>query len=255
MKKKFGLSITPLIIIVFMLSVVFLPSSVMAAPQIEILTSHTSYVDSIGYFNIVGEVHNVGDQAANYVGITATLYNVGNEVIITSFNYIALSVLLPDSKSPFRIEYVDIAQSALVDHYSLEVEFTPTDSIPKQLEIASQNSSIVIGSMIIEGEIENTGDSTATYVTVFATCYDEAGNVVQVGGVYANPVDIGVNQKGPFSMMIAYENTELINSYVLTAESENYALIPEFNSYLLTVLAVSLVSISLLLYKRKIIKN
>ena len=250
----FTLSIKPLII-VFLLSVICFPVTVNAAPQIEILTSHTSYVDSIGYFNVVGEVHNVGDQAANYVGVTATFYNVGNEVIATRFNYIALAVLLPDSKSPFKVEFVDIAQSALVDHYSLEVEFTPTDSIPKQLEIASHNSSIIIGNMVIEGEIENTGNSTATYVTVFATCYDEAGNVVQVGGVYTNPVDIGVNQKGPFRILIDYENTELINSYVLTAESENYALIPEFNSYLMTILSVALASISLLLYKRKIIKN
>jgi hypothetical protein len=79
--------------------------------------------------------------------------------------------------------------------------------------------------------------------------------IVQVGGAYANPVDIGVNQNGPFSIWLDYENTDLINSYVLTAESENYALIPEFNSFLLTILAVSLVSISLLLYKRKIKKN
>ena len=254
-KKFFTLSVKSFIFIVFLVSAIFLPTIVNAAPQIEILTSHTSFIDSIGYFNVVGEVHNVGDQAANYVGVKATLYNVGNEVIATPFNYIALAVLLPDSKSPFRVEFVDITQSALVDHYSLEVEFTPTDSIPKQLEIASHNSSIIIGSMVIDGEVKNTGDSTATYVTVFATCYDEAGNVVQVGGVYANPVDIGVNQKGPFRILIDYENTELINSYVLTAESENYALIPEFNSYLMTILSVALASISLLLYKRKIIKN
>ena len=254
-KKMFSDSIKSLVFIVFLLAVICFPMTVNAAPQIEIITSHTSYVDSIGYFNIVGEVHNIGDQAANYVEISATLYNSGNEVIITISNYAALAVLLPESKSPFRIEYVDIAQSALVDHYSLNVEFMPTDSIPKQLEIATHDSSIVIGSMVIEGEVENTGDSTATYVTVFATCYDEAGNVVQVGGVYANPVDIGVNQKGPFSMMIDYENTDLINSYTLTTESENYAMIPEFSSYFLTILAVSVVSISLLLYKRKIIKN
>jgi hypothetical protein len=249
------LPVKPIIFVVFMLSVMLLPSTGMAAPQIEILTSHTSFVDSIGYFNVVGEVHNVGDQAANYVGVTATFYNAGNDVVGTWFNHIALAVLLPDRKSPFRVEFVDIAQSALVDHYSLEVEFTPTDSIPKQLEIASHSSSIVIGSMEIDGEVRNTGDSTATYVTVYATCYDEAGNVVQVGGAYANPVDIGVNQNGPFSIWLDYENTDLINSYVLTTESENYALIPEFNSFLLTILAVSLISISLLLYKRKIIKN
>ena len=254
-QKKYASSIYSVIIVVFLLSVIFFPITVNAAPQIEILTSHTSFVDSIGYFNVVGEVHNVGDQAAEDVFITATYYDAGNGVVGTWVDDIGLDVLLPDRKSPFRVEFVDIAQSALVDHYSLEVEFLPTDSIPKQLEIASHNSSIVIGSMEIDGEVRNTGDSTATYVTVYATCYDDAGNVVQVGGAYANPVDIGVNQNGPFSIWLDYENTDLINSYVLTAESDNYTLIPEFNSFLLTILAVTLVSISLLLYKRKIIKN
>ena len=254
-KKTFLLSIKSFIFIVILLSVVCLPITVNAAPQIEIVNSHTSFIDSIGYFNVVGEVHNIGDQAAEDVFITATFYDAGNGVVGTWVDGIGLDVLLPDRKSPFRVEFVDIAQSALVDHYSLEVEFMPTDSIPKQLEIASHSSSIVLGSMEIDGEVRNTGDSTASYVTVYATCYDEAGNVVQVGGAYANPVDIGVNQNGPFSIWLDHENTDLINSYVLTTESENYALIPEFNSFLLTILAVSLISISLLLYKRKIIKN
>jgi len=228
--------------------------SVLAAPQIEILKSHTSFLDPIGYFNVVGEVHNVGDQAANNVFVTATYYNAANEVVGTWVNEIGLSVLLPDRKSPFRVEFVDVGQSALVDHYSLEIEFTPTDSIPKQLQIASHNSSVDVGFGLFEilGEVENTGDSTATYVTVFATCYDEAGNVIQVGGDYLEPVNVGVNQKGSFTLWIDHENPDLINSYTLTAESENYALIPEFNSFILTILAVTIVSISSLLYKRKI---
>ncbi len=251
-KKLFAVSF----ILVAIFSTSFIGSA-LAAPQIEILNSHTSFLDPIGYFNVVGEVQNVGDQAANYVGITATFYNVANEVIATDFNYIALAVLLPDSKSPFGVEFVNVVQSALVDHYSLAIEFTPTDSIPKQLQIASHNSSVDVGFGLFEilGEVENTGDSTATYVTVFATCYDEAGNVIQVGGDYTEPVNVGVGQKGSFTLWIDHENPDLINSYTLTAESENYALIPEFNSFVLTILAVTLVSISSLLYKRKIIKK
>ena len=144
------LPVKPIIFVVFMLSVICLPVTVNAAPQIEILPSHTSYIDSIGYFNVVGEVHNVGDQAANYVGVTATFYNVSDEVVATRFNYIALAVLLPDSKSPFRVEFINVAQSTLVDHYSLEVEFTPTDSIPKQLQITSHNSSFDVGFSLFE---------------------------------------------------------------------------------------------------------
>ena len=257
MTKIFLLKPKPLILLLFSLSIVLVPLTVNAAPQIEILDSHTSFIDSIGYFNVVGEVHNVGDQAANNVFVTATFYNAANEVVGTPVNNIALEVLLPDRKSPFRVEFINVGQSALVDHYSLEIEFTPTDSIPKQLQIASHTSSVDVGFSLFEinGEVENTGDSTATYVRVFATCYDEAGNVIQVGGDYTEPVNVGASQKVSFTLLIDHENPDLIDSYVLTAESENYALIPEFSSLLLIILTFTVVSICLLLYKRSIIKN
>ena len=245
-------------VVTFVLGALFSTSfigSVLAAPQIDILPNHTSFIDSIGYFNVVGEVQNSGDQAANDVEVTATFYNNQDVVIATRSNYIALSVLLPGAKSPFRVEFVDVSQSALVDHYSLEIGFTPTDSIPKQLEISSHNASSDVGFSLFEilGEVQNTGDATAMLVRVFATCYDVDGNVIQVGGVYAEPVDVGVNQKGSFTIWIDPDNFDLIDSYVLTADSENYALIPEFNSYLLVILIVALVSISLFSYKRKLI--
>ena len=251
------LSIKRLSFLLFFLLIACLPLNVYAAPQVEILPNHTSFIDSIGYFNVVGEVQNSGDQAADYVGVTATFYNVANQVIATRFNYIALSVLLPGTKSPFRVEFVDVSQSALVDHYSLEIEFTPADSIPKQLQITSHNATSDVGFLLFEilGEVENTGDSTAMLVEVFATCYDEAGDVIQVGGNYAEPVDVGVGQKGSFVIWIDHENPDLITSYVLTAESDNYGLIPEFNSYLLTILGILLVSISIFIYKRNIINK
>ena len=254
---KIFLPTKTLICLLFLLLISYLPLSVYAAPQVEILPNHTSFLDSIGYFNVVGEVQNSGDQAANYVGVTATLYNIDNEVISTSFNYIGLSVLLPGCKSPFRVEYVNVGQSALVDHYSLEVEFTPTDSIPKQLEITSHNSSVDVGfsTFDISGEVENRGDATATYVMVFATCYDEVGNVIEVAGDYTEPTIVEAGQKGSFTFWIYTENPELITSYVLTAESENYALIPEFSSFVLIILTFTLLSISLLVNKRKIFKK
>ena len=251
-------SVKPLMVIVFLLSVIWLPTIVHAAPQIEVV-SHTSYIDPIGYYNIVGEVHNTGDQAANYVGITATLYDNGDAVLGTSFDYIALGVLLPDRKSPFRIMELNATQALLVDHYSLDVEFTPTDSIPKELQITSHSSTYSTsfnGLLTINGEIENTGDSEAALVTLIATGYDEAGNVVEVEAAYLRPSHLlEAHQKATFEIDLMGGNTNLVNSYELTAESDIYALIPEFNSYLLVILTVSLVSISLLVYKRKIIKK
>ena len=248
----FSLSVKPFIFAVFLLSVVFLPATVMAAPQIEIV-SHTSYLESTGgYYTIIGEVQNVGDQAAEDVFITKIYYDADNEVI-SDFggSFIYLDVLLPGRKSPFGSTDIT-TDPQLIHHYSLNVSFRTSEPKPEQLEILSHNSTIDIydGYMHIMGEVENSGDLQEPGVNVIATCYNEAGNVVDTGGDYV----FTVNQKADFDIIILGEHPDPISSYVLTAETYDYALIPEFSSILLTILAVSLVSITLLLYKRKIIK-
>jgi hypothetical protein len=92
--------------------------------------------------------------------------------------------------------------------------------------------------MHIVGEIKNIGDETATYVQVIATCYDATGNVVEEGFTFSDPNDLQAGQTAPFEILIIGENTELVNSYELTADSVQYAEIPEFNLVLL-VLAFS----------------
>ena len=256
-KKVFSSSFKSLIFIVFLLQVIVLQTTVKAAPQIEVVST-SSYISPYGYYTVVGEVHNVGDQTALSVEISATFYNDDDAVLgthIASYGDVALNMLLPDRKSPFSFVFLNTTNALLVDHYSLNVDFTPSDlHFPEKLEITSHSSSIDNGHMLIVGEVENTGDLTASIVKVIATCYDEAGTVVEASYRYLND-NIEANQKAAFQIDIFSENVPLINSYELTAESINYTAIPEFNSYILTILTALVVSISLLLYKRKIIKN
>ena len=253
MKNKFGLSITPLIIVVFMLSIVFLPTVVMAAPQVEIV-SHTSYLESSwGSYTIIGEVQNIGDQAATDVFITHIYYNADNEVIQDfGGSFIYLDVLLPGRKSPFGSTDITF-DPQLIHHYSLNVSFRSSDPIPEKLQIISHSSSIdpYDGYMHIIGEVENSGDLQEPGVNVVATCYNEAGNVVDVGSDYV----FTANQKADFDIRILGEHPDPITSYTLTAETYDYALIPEFNSYLLIIPTVAIVSIALLVFKQKIINK
>ena len=252
-KKMFISSVKPLVFLVFLLSVICLPTTVQAAPQIEIV-SHTSYIESAwDCYTILGEVHNIGDQAAEDVFITSIYYNADNEVI-SDFggSFIYLDVLLPGRKSPFGSTDIT-TDPQLIHHYSLEVSFVPSDSKPEQLEIISHSSTIdpYDGYMHIVGEVDNSGDLQEPLVHVVATCYNEAGEVVDTGSDHV----VTVNQKADFDIRILGEHPDPISSYELTAETYDYALIPEFSSYLLTILTVAMVSIALLLYKRKIIKN
>jgi hypothetical protein len=113
----------------------------------------------------------------------------------------------------------------LIDHYSLDVSFTPCDPIPEELEIISHSYTIdpYDGYMHIIGEVENSGDLQEPSVHVVATCYNEAGTVVDFGDDYV----FTVNQKADFDIIILGELPNSISSYRLTAENIDYAA-PEY---------------------------
>ena len=236
--------------------------SVLAAPEI-VIVSHTSYIDSFwDSHTIIGEIQNIGDQPATNVDITATYYNADNEVISDLGGPIVeLNVLLPGRKSPFGSSDLS-TDPQLIDHYSLNVSFTPCDPIPEKLEIISHNSTIdpYDEYLHIIGEVQNSGDLQDPSVHVVATCYNEAGTVVAFSADYVRTV----NQKADFDIIIESELPDPITSYTLTAATDDYAaiaeiyethVIPEFSSFILIILTVTMVSIASLLYKRKIIKN
>jgi hypothetical protein len=251
--KIFLLSTKSLIFLFFLLSIVFVPLTVHAAPQVEIV-SHSSYIGPYGYFTVAGEVLNTGDQYAIDVEISATFYNSNNEVLGTGSGDSSLSYLLPDRKSPFRFVFLNITQAELVDHYSLDVDFGSTDaSFPEKLEITSHSSSIVGDQLLIEGEVENLADSTASLVKVVATCYDAAGTVIGADG--DSNIQIEAHQTATFEIDVPSGNVQLIDSYELAVQSPFYVEIPEFSSSLLIILTFIVASICFLLYKRSIIKN
>jgi hypothetical protein len=252
MTKIFLLSTKPIIFLLFLLSIVFIPLTVHAAPQVEIV-SHSSYIGQYGYFKVVGEVLNTGDQYAIDVEISATFYNSANEVIGTDSGDSILSYLLPDRKSPFGFSFLDFEQAEQVDHYSLDVDFGSTDvSFPEKLAIKSHSSSIVDDQLLIEGEVENLADSAASLVKVVATCYDSAGKVIGTDGQSA--IYIEAHQTATFAVDVYSENVQLIDSYELAVQSPFYVEIPEFSSFLLLILTFIVASICLLLYKRKFTK-
>lgn len=239
-KKHFSLPVflSMLLLTIFLSSI--LVFQVKADAQVELLNS-SSYIDSLGWFNVVGEVQNVGDQAVDYVRISATFYDSNDTVVDTAYTYSTLDVILPNRKSPFDIVLWDQSQSSKVDHYSLSVSFSTTVSMQQSLQILSHSSYIdVLGWLNIVGEVENIATGGATFVKVIATCYDESGTVINVGYSYTNPSEIEASQKAPFDILIIGNNPELVSNYELTVESSEFAEIPEFNACILFLLVLPL---------------
>jgi hypothetical protein len=236
-----------------LLLIFYAPLIVHAAPQVEIV-SHSSYIGQYGYYTVVGEVRNTGDQYAIDVQISATFYNSANEVLGTDSGDAVLSYLLPGRISPFRFVFLQFELAEQVDHYSLSVDFSSTDvSFPEKLQISTHSSSIVGDQILIEGEVENLADSTASLVKVIATCYDASGTVIGMDGQSA--ISIPANQKVSFQVDVYCDNVQSVNSYKLVTQSPFYVEVPEFSSFLLIILTIAIISVFSLFYKRRMGKN
>jgi len=250
LRKKLMLII--LIISMFCLfSLTFNIQQVYATAEISIL-SHSGWLDSIGSYHVSGEVENVGDGAASFVRVTATFYDLSDTVVATFFPFAYLNVLLPGRKSPFEVILLDTTQAAKVHHYSLSVEFSATSPIPIGLEILSNSSYIdAVGFMHVVGEIKNVATGTATLVKVITTFYDQTGNVVATAFRYSSPSDISPGQKASFDLVLTHKNrVPLVATYALTAESNQYAIVPEFQTWSLTLLILITLTATMTTYKR-----
>jgi len=209
-------------------------SPVKATPDVEIL-SNTKYLDSFGYYHVVGEVQNVGDQAVNFVEIEAIFYDSNDFIVDVIFTSTMLDILLVNRKSPFDIVLLDATQSALVDHYTLSVRLSLSSPIPVGLEILTHSSYLDEDEyMHIVGEIKNIATEKAHQVKVIATYYDVAGDVVAAMLTYLDPIqsDLESGETEPFEILLSDEDrTPYVNTYELTAESSEYASLvgePEF---------------------------
>jgi len=235
---------------------------VKAAEQISIV-NHQGFLDSAGYYNVYGEVKNSGDTAAKNVYVKIT-FSSGSEVDEDEHETL-IHVILPGRKSPFMGTAGSI-QGSLVTSYTVELmDLTmSSEDLPKVLQIMSSKSEVnIINNMMINGTVKNTGTETATYTRVYATVYDGpsgTGNVVAVTSCTAQPYNLDPGQTGNFEMGFFITQGKTYASYVLAAESDQYAAtteyvaattIPEFSSFIVVSLLIVTMLIVAVAAKRK----
>jgi len=175
------------------------PSPEESEVQPEIL-SHSSYVNDLGYFIVVGEVKNTLQSNIKYVKIVATFYDAQKNVIGTDFTYTALDILEPNQKSPFELSsYPDKIVPA---SYKLTVSNKETDEEPfTGLKILSHSAKIDdLGYHKIVGEVKNEGTQKATFVKVVCTYYGTGGKIIGTSFTYTDPDEIDVGDSAPFEL-------------------------------------------------------
>lgn len=69
---------------------------------LKVLSSN-SFIDTLGYLHLVGEIQNGTPDSVSYVKATATFYDRNNNVVATDFTFTSPSDLGPGDKAPFEI--------------------------------------------------------------------------------------------------------------------------------------------------------
>lgn len=229
-------------------------SSVEANAPVQIL-SHTGYIDSSGYYHVVGEVKNDGAQAVNSVVIWVTFYDSNNASITDRFDSTMLNVLLVGRKSPFDIPLLNTVESALVDHYSINFTFSTTISIPMELEVMVNRSYIDnVERLHVTGEIKNIGNKQAVSVKLVTTYYDKTGKVTAATLKHLDPEQPNLNpdQVAAFDILLEDEaRVQQVAAYEVTAESMQYAAIPEFTAWISVLLPLALLETAMIFRRVK----
>ena len=142
-----------------------------------------------------------------------------------------------------------------VDDYSLTVSWDDYEEGKEiGLEIISSDDQMdAVDWLHVTGEIKNIGTETATEVIVCATFYDSEGTVIGRDTEDVDPTTLSPEGIGTFDITLIYpELIEQVASYSLTAESENYALVPEFPILTTIFAALAIVALTALVYRKKL---
>lgn len=200
-------------------------------------------------------MENIGDASVGSVNITATGYDVTGITLATSSTIADLNVLLLGEKSPFDVLLLYVSDSDFqVYNYSLSLTYSTADSISRQLKIVSNSSStdILSGILYVNGNITNLGPGTTTHVRVIATFYDSEGYVVWADEAYSDPHDITPNGNASFALSLP-DNTviPLVAGFGLTAESDQYAIVPEYQYSFIFALSIMTIAAMAMWRKKK----
>ncbi len=170
-----------------------------AHPALQIM-GVTSYLDENGYYNLVGEVLNSGDDNMENVEIIATYFDASGKVIGTANANTELYIIAKNVATPFNI--IPDSNKIQPATYQLVVQGDMTADQPFP-GLTIQNTSTSIddtGCYDITGQVNNASTKPADEVKIIATYYDAAKNVIGTSFVYAKDAEIAVGHISTFDL-------------------------------------------------------
>lgn len=167
---------------------------------VSILPTWTTYVDSIDYLHIVGEVLNNTDKHIRYVKIIANIYDKDNNLLDTDFTYTRLDNVPAGEKTCFDLALPDPIGR---DNILFEpVQYFDDGEPPIDLTLSNVSSSIhpTFGWYEIIGEVTNQESTRIEYVQPIGTLYSYNEKVVDCDFTFVNVTHLEQGQTSAFEM-------------------------------------------------------
>ena len=155
--------------------------------DLNVLNNYSWYFDNIGGLHVVGEVQNVGPSILNPVVLGGTIYTQDSAQLSSNPCIVYVNYMLPQQKAPFLMDFMQLDMSLLsqgIEHIEftvIEAKSNSSHQYPNLAITSSSMSTDSTGACWVSGEVQNTGDKTATNVRVIGTFYNDANGVVAVG--------------------------------------------------------------------------
>jgi len=212
----------------FIIAIVFAGIAPLAFGEVSIQNDQ-QYIGDDGALHIVGEIKNNLEVPLNQINVHVTLLDENMHLIATKETSSLVNIIMPGMKGPFDLVLTN-NEAKQTKSYSLELDYKVSPPKNQVIDITeSELSRDNYNNLIITGIVTNKGDITANTVAVIATLYDKEGNVAAVSRVHPEPDYLRADDNAFFLVAIPDKiQTSGINDYTLTAESEEYAAVPEF---------------------------
>ncbi|MEM8533501.1 MAG: FxLYD domain-containing protein [Chloroflexota bacterium] len=168
--------------------------------SVNILSNHSSYVNSINYLHIVGEVQNNTLNHLRFIKISVNIFNDAGELLETDFTYTYLDNLPAGDKTCFNIL---LKEPDNWSYYEFEAPDYRTDGEAlSDLSISNDSGSYdsSFGWYEIIGQVRNNTETRVDFVSPIGTLYNGSGSVIGCDFTYVNSTDLEPDQISAFDM-------------------------------------------------------
>jgi len=240
-------------VVFFLIPIIFLFQAAYADVLIE---NDQKYIDDDNLLHIVGEIVNYTDKPISQIEISATIFSNSNSKITTINSNTPSHTIMPGMKAGFDILFSE-KESSLVSYYDLDFNYKIASAKNQVIEITSSEiSRDTLDNLAIVGTLTNQGEITANMINVVATLYDRDGNVITVSKTQTQPDFLKPGDEN-FFLVPVFDKKQALNvvDYNISAESDEYTVVPEFPLGSGILLAASVSSYIFLTRNPKLILN